>query len=359
MPVLILLSFRLTALAGEGENTIEFKTSPYPITVNFTSDDKAGTQIFESKLSEPPSYDYDTVLVQGEMPDPAFLIEILIQSKTQSAVFDKFRQLVLKRFPNGRFWAKYRSAQPIRQPVKLSVTNLGSKSSGQLIIYGIELAKEALLKEETVVSTAPYTPDASLYLPDNVPFKITKRAGWNAAAPKEPYTPHSPVMFTLHHTAGHYPKNYSDAVAEIQFIQDYHQNAKGWIDIGYHFLISPQGDIFEGRPIGVVGAHVLNRNTGNVGISIMGNYHPPVSTAITPETVSSFVTLGKYMKGTYAVSVSSFHAHREIGQTDCPGDGLYARMPEFKGLIFAPQPAAKKALRELLDSVKDPVESGF
>ncbi|MCX5786142.1 MAG: peptidoglycan recognition family protein [Elusimicrobia bacterium] len=349
-----MFSFPLAALAGEGENTIEFKNSVYPITINFSANDKTGTPIFESKLSEPPSCDYDTVLVQGEMPDPDLLLEISIQSKTQPAGFDKFRQLVLRRFPNGRFWAKYQAGQLTRQPVKLSVTNLGSKSSGTLIIYSVELAKEALLKEETLVSTAPYTPDASLYLPDNAPFKITRRADWKAAAPKEPYTPHSPVIFTIHHTAGHYPKNYSEAVAEIQFIQDYHQNAKGWIDIGYHFLISPQGDIFEGRPIGVVGAHVLYRNPGNVGVSIMGNYHPPASTPVTPEIVSSFVTLGRYMKDTYAVSVSSFYAHREIGQTDCPGDGLYARMPEFKGLIFAPQPAETKVLRQLLDSIKDP-----
>ncbi|HAH30759.1 MAG TPA: hypothetical protein DCL44_00415 [Elusimicrobia bacterium] len=352
---MLLFSFPLTAPAGEGENTIEFKDSPYPMAVKFSVDDKTGAQIFESALSEPPQFEYDTVLVQGEMPDHALLIVISIVSKTRPDGVDKFRQLTVRRFPSGRFWAKYQTDQPTSQPVKLSVVNMGSKSSGELIIYGVELSKEILLREnKETISTAPYNPDPSLYLSDNTPFKITRRTGWNAAAPKEPYTPHSPVIFTLHHTAGYYPKNYREALAEIQFIQDYHQNAKGWIDIGYHFLISPQGDVFEGRPIGVVGAHALDWNTGNTGISIMGNYHPPVSTPVTPEIMSSMVAVGKYMKDTYSVSVSSFYAHRELGQTDCPGNDLYARMPEFKKLIFAPQPpapAASKALNQLIDSL--------
>jgi len=359
----LLLSSALTAIAGEGEDTIEFKNSPYPINIDFSAENTIGARIFESGLSETPPYSYDTVLIQGEMPDPGLRIEILIRSKNQPKDFYKSQELETRRFPNGRFWAKYSVGQQTRQPVKLSVINLGLKSSGKLIIYEVELLKAAQLKEiKEAVSAAAGMPDVSLSLPDTFPFKITRRAGWRALPPKEAYTAQTPAMFTLHHTAGHYPKNYNEAVAEMQFIQDYHQNARGWIDIGYHFQISPQGDIFEGRPIGVVGAHVLNHNTGNVGISIMGNYHPPASMPITPEIVSSLTAIGSYMKDAYSVSVSSFYAHRDLGPTDCPGDSLYARMPEFKSLIFTPvpdAPAGSKALNRIIDSLKVPEEVKF
>ena len=78
-----------------------------------------------------------------------------------------------------------------------------------------------------------------------------------------------------------------------------------------------------------------NRNTGNVGIAIMGNFHPPVSQQPTKETLYTFAEMGKYLEAAYDLSVSSFHAHRELGPTDCPGNVLYALMPELKDLIFS------------------------
>lgn len=38
--------------------------------------------------------------------------------------------------------------------------------------------------------------------------------------------------------------------------------AKGWRDIGYHYLISPSGHVIAGRPVHQVGAGVIGRNYG-------------------------------------------------------------------------------------------------
>ncbi|MBO9589052.1 N-acetylmuramoyl-L-alanine amidase [Devosia sp.] len=46
--------------------------------------------------------------------------------------------------------------------------------------------------------------------------------------------------------------------------------ARGFSDIGYHYLIYPDGRIMLGRPIGQVGAHVQGHNTGTIGISYFG-----------------------------------------------------------------------------------------
>ncbi|MCX7648893.1 MAG: peptidoglycan recognition protein family protein, partial [Elusimicrobiales bacterium] len=127
---------------------------------------------------------------------------------------------------------------------------------------------------------------------------------------------------TIHHTAGNYVTTYEDSLIEIQLIQEYHQQGRGWIDIGYHFLIDPLGNIFEGRPILAVGAHVSKNNIDNIGISIMGNYHHPVNNEITDASLSSLINLVKYIKDKYNIKKNFFYSHRELTPTDCPGDNI-------------------------------------
>ena len=330
--------------AYDEETDIRFQNNTYPLEIKLPAAQKAGAVLFETAFSEAPSQVYDTVLVQGQMPDPSVRLDFIPKSDTFAACV----QTVIHRFPNGRFWAKYRCPAG-RQPVRLSVVNMGLKRDASLTLYEAELLKADAMKEEKEVltSTFTYVPDATLFLADPAPFKLLRRADWKALPPTANYTPHAPFYFTLHHTQAHYPKTMAESIAEMQFIQDFHQNGRGWIDIAYHFLIDPMGNIFEGRPIKAMGAHVKNRNTGNIGISIMGNYHPPVSNPFTDSSRDSFVAVGRYLKDTYEVNVSSFYAHREIGNTDCPGDDLYAKKPMLTNLIFTPQPQPVQAPPDL------------
>jgi len=330
---LLTIFLTLTAVTARcEENTILFKDAAFPIIINVAADTAIGTVVYETQFSEAPDKDYDTVLINGEMPDPRMQLQIRVKNGAAVKIFDRS---VIHRFPNGRFWAKYSIGPVTREPLKVTLINDGAASAHTFTIYGVEAFHETTMRESPEGAAIEiYKPDPGFYLPREVPFTVFRRDIWKAAPPKASYTPHTPKMFTLHHTQGNSPKNFDAAVQEMQFIQDYHQNGRGWIDIAYHFLISPQGDIFEGRPINVVGAHVLNWNTANVGVSIMGNYHPPVNQIPTKETLNSFVEMGKYLKSTYNISVSSFYAHRDIGSTDCPGDILYARVPELRDLIF-------------------------
>ena len=331
LSVLVLPAFT-AARAYDEETDIRFQNTLYPIEVKLPAAQKAGAVLFETAFSEAPSGEYDTVLVQGLMPDPSVRLDFTPKAAAACV------QTVIHRFPNGRFWAKYRCPAG-RQPVRLSVINLGVNRDATLSIYEAEQLKADAMREEKEVlaSTFTYVPDPALNVPDSAPFKVIRRAGWKALPPTANYTPHAPFYFTIHHTQAHYPKTMAESIAEMQFIQDFHQNGRGWIDIAYHFLIDPMGNIFEGRPIKALGAHVLSHNTGNVGISIMGNYHPPVDNVFTDATRDSFVAVGRYLKDTYEVNVSSFYAHRDIGNTDCPGDDLYAKKTMLRDLIFTPQ----------------------
>ena len=52
-------------------------------------------------------------------------------------------------------------------------------------------------------------------------------------------------------------------------IRQWHR-AKGWVDIGYHFVIRRDGSIEPGRPVDVIGAHVENHNANSIGICMVG-----------------------------------------------------------------------------------------
>jgi len=51
-----------------------------------------------------------------------------------------------------------------------------------------------------------------------------------------------------------------------------YNNAVGWADIGYSFLIGEDGRVYEGRGWNVVGAHTLGYNSVAFGFSIMGDF---------------------------------------------------------------------------------------
>jgi N-acetylmuramoyl-L-alanine amidase len=46
--------------------------------------------------------------------------------------------------------------------------------------------------------------------------------------------------------------------------------ARGWRDVGYHFLIRLDGTVETGRPIEQAGAHVKGFNSDSIGIAYAG-----------------------------------------------------------------------------------------
>jgi N-acetylmuramoyl-L-alanine amidase len=52
-------------------------------------------------------------------------------------------------------------------------------------------------------------------------------------------------------------------------IRDWHL-AKGWADIGYHYVIELDGSVNMGRDVSLIGAHTLGENKGSIGICYVG-----------------------------------------------------------------------------------------
>lgn len=76
----------------------------------------------------------------------------------------------------------------------------------------------------------------------------------------------------VHHTiSGGSDADYADAVRAIWY---YHTFEQDWGDVGYHYLIDPNGVIYEGHLGGddVIGIHASQANTGSMAASLIGDY---------------------------------------------------------------------------------------
>lgn len=60
----------------------------------------------------------------------------------------------------------------------------------------------------------------------------------------------------------------AEKVAEIR---RWHKD-NGWNDIGYHWLIDRDGSVVSGRAENVVGAHTVGKNSGTIGICLIGGF---------------------------------------------------------------------------------------
>jgi len=110
----------------------------------------------------------------------------------------------------------------------------------------------------------------------------------------------------------------------IEKIRNAHRG-KGWGDIGYHFVIDREGRVWEGRPINWQGAHVGNRNEGNLGICCLGNFDEQAPTAAQMAALERQL---KILMTMYGVPRSRVKTHQEWpgAKTACPGKSLQAQM---------------------------------
>ena len=168
--------------------------------------------------------------------------------------------------------------------------------------------------------------------------RIISREEWGAEEPKSGYSYHPYFdKLTLHHAACCSADDLEEGKDQVYWIQDFHQNGRGWKDIGYHFLVDRIGNIYQGRPETVIGAHVGGANTGNIGVCLLGCYHPPednCSQEITPESRQSIVELFSWVSDTYGQNPTLLLGHRDyFGSTACPGDNIWIELPRYRAEI--------------------------
>ena len=130
-------------------------------------------------------------------------------------------------------------------------------------------------------------------------------------------------------------------------IHEWHKS-NGWSGIGYHFFVRKNGEIYRGRPIWSLGAHVQGMNNCSIGICAEGDYHN--RDRVMPETQKQAIKeLVTYLKGIYPEA--KIVGHREIGDSNCPG--RYYPLEKMKNYPYREQEetmtAEEKAKMQAID----------
>jgi hypothetical protein len=152
-------------------------------------------------------------------------------------------------------------------------------------------------------------------------FIINPRSTWNADDPK-PFKQHVPERITIHHEGTKFDKS-DDAPMHIKNVQTWGMGRdRNWIDIPYHFLIDPNGNIYEGRNVFTVGETATEYDpAGHLLITCLGNFEEQ---DVSKEQLNSLIKLIAYCSKRFAISPETIASHKDYSnQTVCPGKNLY------------------------------------
>ncbi len=159
-------------------------------------------------------------------------------------------------------------------------------------------------------------------------------------------TRHEVAHCIIHHAASsNSNKDYVNVVRNIFLL---HTQTNGWDDIGYNFVIAQDGTVFEGREHqdidstdNIMGAHFCGKNTGTMGICMLGNYQETSPSTSSLESLKHLITWKCYIDkinplGSSAHPTSSSNklnhiaGHQDGCATACPGDSLYILLPKLR-----------------------------
>ncbi len=191
------------------------------------------------------------------------------------------------------------------------------------------------------------------------PLTFKNRVQWNCPDTEQSslfipeYTEHTHIV--IHHQAGSANPPYDNVVKAIW---DYHVNGNGWSDIGYNWLIAPDGTIYKGRSWlngdqNVRGAHTCSCNSNKLGICLLGDLTNNLPTPAQYESLKNFIVwkaceldilpdIGSAVTSSKSgVCIEEFvhhiTGHRDncgAGYTACPGDRFYPTLESLKQEII-------------------------
>ncbi len=143
--------------------------------------------------------------------------------------------------------------------------------------------------------------------------------------------------------------DYKEAVRAIYV---YHTYSRGWGDIGYNYIIDPDGSIWEGRAggDGVVAGHArrsaactkfgvpnIGFNDGTIGIAFLGTYDEGGISIAAYDALVRLIAQKSWEFNIDPADTGFFKdriypnilAHRDVDCTDCPGTTVYAGLPDI------------------------------
>ncbi len=193
------------------------------------------------------------------------------------------------------------------------------------------------------------------------PAYVSRTAWGNPQGEEAPDAPpefRTATHLIVHHTAdaNSLGSGHPNWASRVRAIWSYHTFSLGWGDIGYNWLIDPDGVIYAGRAGSTdtskdaVGFHDA-ANYGSMGVSMLGTYSTVAPTTATQTSLVNLMAWKAQQRGidplgkapyegcavsTYCFAHSSgavvptLAGHRQVMATSCPGDAFMAIMPTIR-----------------------------
>ncbi len=158
-----------------------------------------------------------------------------------------------------------------------------------------------------------------LQYPENL--NIMKRADWGWQPIDTSFKTHNIEFITVHHGGVEFPVD-KDPLEHVKNLQAWSRSEKNWVDIPYHFMISPDGTIFESRPIHIPGDTNTEYNPERHAlVEVMGNFEIQ---EVSKEQYKSMIDIVKFLMIRFNVPVPKVKTHKDYSKmTVCPGRNLY------------------------------------
>lgn len=165
------------------------------------------------------------------------------------------------------------------------------------------------------------------------PPAIHARDEWHAEPPRRELA-HKPERIVLHHSWRPTARDWRGGDT-VRAIQQYHMHdsSTGWDDIGYHYLIGPDGSTWAGRGPLTIGAHCGGRlpdgvrrvfgNKGSIGICLIGDFDREEPTL---DAIASLVALINWLQREHGLRRDAIYGHCEAwsrAPKSCPGRHLF------------------------------------
>lgn len=317
---------------------------------------------------ERPSQSFTHLMVRREAEIPAgATLTVAVRTSANSQTWTEWRPIAINDDlwmdsdgPNMR-WSETVAVGDVAQfwQVRVTATPAPDKampSLRQVIVDTVDtrLSPAQETAQQNALRQAQQTHTTNAQKP-----YVISRTAWGS--PDGQGSRAAPAYYPVNHLIIHHTADANTLTGREQSWADrvraewtFHTVSRGWGDIGYNYLIDPDGVIYEGRAGGddAVGFHDT-ANYGSMGISVIGTYS---SVTPTEDSQASLVRLLAWKAEQkridpqassyyYGCSRSSYCApkvgsaiipniagHRQVtpGHTTCPGDAFMGLMPSIR-----------------------------
>ena len=366
--IILCLLFVGNIIAQSGQNiVVDLAKKSKKITLD-------GMKIGKTGVRGAGSFTTSELAVALKDPQPFIAFSMSIEG---SSLESSLIQVELQMKINGKWsdWQAIDASHDFEQNAKKFVTNMRELDKAMTAIRVKTTSKsvDMRLKSFKIRLFAPgniSTGNVNSATPNGICTKPNpvSRAVWGAGfgLTDDKIYIGSPTIVTVTHLIVHHgassntSSNWAGVVAAYF---DYHVNSNGWSDIGYNYLVAPDGTLFVGRGGGenVQGAHMCGRNANTMGVCMIGNYvsEQPTTAAVDKlvkilawkASVNNIDPLGSANLASYGFSLANVCGHQDgcggPSSTECPGNMLWAQLPAIRQRVKTEIAACVTATNDL------------